>query len=163
MVQLFGDPFNLQGGANPHQTAPALALQPAASPQQPVNPQQSIPPKQTTPIAPRPVATTTPKPQPAPVNTNGLVGTAFSRFIGTRPSPVNPSVAEFFRTDTNQALTPQQLFSYASTLGLGQIGSFEQLKSNAQATPVLSLPMASPAPALSDPNQALAESAARRA
>ncbi|MGE0126674.1 MAG: hypothetical protein AB7U82_01120 [Blastocatellales bacterium] len=212
-VQLFGDPFNLQGnsqqlqgGYNPQQTGNPQAVgvaprgdapvfyrpdknNPAlyTSSGQPVNyeqylaqggrpdwgnviygpvPGMAAPRPAAQPVAPRGTApaqkpaaqsVSQPVPQPRPVqqvDPTGLVGSAFGQYIGARPSPSNPGVAEFFRKDTNQALTADQLFAYASSLGYGQISSFEQLKANASAPEQDGM-----SGGVVDPNEALASAA----
>src|ERR1044072_5130800 len=112
MVQLFGDPFNLQGNNQILQGGSAVALQPAGNPQQAYAPVPSVRPA---PVTTKPATTrrTAPAPRPAPAPTldpSGLVGSLYSPYIGARPSPANPSVAEFYRKDTGQALDQQGLF-----------------------------------------------------
>ncbi len=159
MTPLQGDPYNLQGSAPSIQGgAGAAALQPASSP---IGPQPFVGP--TTPAtAPRPAQAVS---KPA-TDFSYLISPSLSSYLGARPSPANPTVAEFYRKDSNQALTPEQLFGYASSLGLGQITSFDQIKTFAprvaSAAPVSSTPIPSTATpgAPTDPNQTLAQKAA---
>lgn len=149
-IVLQGDPYNLQGSSG-------AGLQPAGNPQQVYGP---VPPTVATPV-------TTPKPVAQPVHTSiprldatGLVGASLSPYIGARPSPSNPGVAEFFRKDSGEALDQTGLFNYASSFGFGNINSFEQIKNPGQLqTQLSSTP--TPATAPTDPNQSLARAAAQ--
>src|SRR6185503_9993831 len=132
---LFGDPFSLQGNNQNLQGGSGASLQPTGNPQQVYGPMPTTNPAPVA-VAPKPAPTVrrvAPAPRPAPKPTldpSGLVGGLYSPYIGARPSPSNPGVAEFYRKDTGQALDQQGLFNYANSLGFGQVNSFEQLKAN---------------------------------
>jgi hypothetical protein len=170
MPQLFGDPFNLQGNNQNLQGGNGGNLQPAGNPQQVYGPVPAVKPAPApVRVAPRP-APVARKPAPvrrvAPAPTldpSGLVGGPYSQYIGARPSPINPGVAEYFRKDTGQALDQQGLFNYASSLGLGQVNSFDQLKGHPNVQAAGAITNGSPAVELAppDPNQSLAQSAAQ--
>lgn len=166
-IQLFGNPFNLQGGG--------ANLQGGYNPQQTVNPQQPAPLVQVQavptpvrvapkPVAPRPVARPAPvyvAPRPVPVpqlNTAGLVGAGYDQYVGARASAQNPGVAEYYRTDNGQALSQNDLVSYiqpyAPHASSGNI--FDVLKQGYQ--PQVSTQVEQYQPVV-DPNQSLAESA----
>lgn len=86
---------------------------------------------------------------PAPTET---LNPTFSPFINNRPSPLNPNVLEYYRTDNNQGFADEQsLLAYANSLGKGTLTNRAQLLATQPSTPSTQ----------TDPNQALAEAAAR--
>jgi hypothetical protein len=129
-MDLYGNPTNLQGGSAAIQGG-SPALQPAGNPQQaaglygPPSPQPAAPVRTTPTLA-------APKPSyGAPVQTaqpDTQINSIFSSFIGSRPSPSNPGVLEYYNKQTGQRFSSaDQLYSFASTLGAGPINSFTQL------------------------------------
>jgi hypothetical protein len=131
-INLFGDPYNLQGStpslqggnanlflqvANPLAPAPAPASAPAPRLAQPVAPRPRT-------VAPAPVAPARPTAQPIQLNP------LYSKYVATRPSPSNPGVLEYYRTDTNQALNQSDLFSFLSAVTNTNVNSFEQINGN---------------------------------
>jgi hypothetical protein len=108
----------LQGGTNPQ-----LATNPQN--QQPTVPSSVQVPQQYITSAPAPAPVPAPQPQTAQVTP---LNSIFDPYIGSRPSPANGSVLEYFNKQTNQGFsTPQELFNFASGLGAGQVNSFDQL------------------------------------
>src|SRR5438309_2000629 len=98
----------LQGGASPQQTLNTQQVQGVQAPTPSLQPSVAVPNQYVTP-APAPV----PQPQqPAQVTP---LNSLFDPYIGSRPSPANPGVLEYFNKQTNQGFsTPQQLFNFAS-------------------------------------------------
>jgi hypothetical protein len=111
-IQLQGTTPQIQGGVNPQQ---------AANPQQPTV-ASSVP-------VPNQYITPAPAPQPQPQTAQVTpLNSIFDPYIGSRPSPSNGSVLEYFNKQTGQGFsTPQELFNFASGLGAGQVNSFDQL------------------------------------
>lgn len=126
MANLFGDPYNLQGGSVNLQGG-TMAPAPSPTPTPTVQSTQRKKASYST-IAPQ---ATSPRDQYVQNQFANQVGSSLSPFIGARASGSNPGVAEFYRTDNGQGFSnPNDLFSYASGLGYGDINSFDQLKSN---------------------------------
>lgn len=126
-INLFGDPTNIQGGTTTIQGS-SPTLQPAYNPQQPA-PYGPTPAPVQAPAAPKaPVAPTY---QPAPIQVaqpDTQINSIFSPFIGSRPSVSSPGTLEYYNKQTGQGFSdPQDLYSFASSLGAGVIGSFDQL------------------------------------
>lgn len=158
---LQGGAINLQGATPPLQGSDPQLQQPV-TPQQPVNPQNQQP---TAPSVTVPTQYTTPAPAPAPVPQPAQaaqpaqatpLNSIFDPYIGSRPSPSNSSVLEYFNKQTGQGFsTPQELFNFASGLGAGQVSSFDQL--HAQVNPQQQTQTTSGSS--TDPNQNLAQTA----
>ncbi len=83
-------------------------------------------------------APTAPKAPPAPrigtaasvqvAQKDAQINSIFSPYIGSRPSASNPGVLKYYNKQTGQGFsTPQDLYNFASSLGAGVIGSFDQL------------------------------------
>ena len=148
-ILLQGDPFSLQGGKQNLQGG-AVNLQPAASPQ-------------AGPVAPTPVAA--PKPVSKPVATRSTTPTAqpiqldplYAQFVGTRPSPVNPSVLEYYNAESGASFSNERdVLNYILT----RTGRYLSSLSELNATPTGSQGVGSPTPDVTDPNQSLARAAA---
>lgn len=138
---LYGDPYNLQGGGTTLQGS-SPTLQPAASPQQTASygstPQPApAPTTSTASYTPTPAPTVTATPIRTPVaQPDTQINSIFSPFIGSRPSGVNPGVLEYYNKQTGQGFSsPQDLYSFASTLGAGVINSFDQLHAPVGSSP----------------------------
>src|SRR5258706_8144019 len=135
---IYGNPIpTIQGGV-PNLQGSSPTLQPAG------NPQQAAPvygPPAPAPIQPRgPAAPAAPAPR---ISTSAAIQVArpdtqinsiFSQFIGSRPSASNPGVLEYYNKQTGQGFSnPQDLYNFASSLGAGTIGSFDQLHAPVQS------------------------------
>ena len=157
-IQLFGDPYNLQGGST--QLQGGVNPQTTFNPQQPATTQQtSVAPTPTTSVAP---STTSSVLTAQPKTLNSL----YSPYIGTRPSSVNPSVLEYYNKENNLAFPDQTTtLAYASTIAGFPLTDLRQLEAPVDtgvSTPAYTQPSA-PAPTQNptDPNQSLAEQAAK--
>jgi hypothetical protein len=84
------------------------------------------------------------------------INSIFSPHIGSRASASNPGVLEYYNKQTGQGFSnAQDLYSFASTLGAGVIGSFDQL--HAPVNGSFNTQVQSYAPA--DNNQTIAQNA----
>jgi hypothetical protein len=159
-IQLFGDPYNLQGGGT--------ILQGGVNPQQTANPQTqvygpvpvapkpvTVAPKPVAPkpiVAPRPVTPTYAAPKPVvPTAQPIAINPLYSQFVQTRPSPSNPGVLEYYNPQNNAGFSnPQDVFNYLLTQTGHQLTDLNQLT----ATP-------STQTIETDPNQQFAQYAAQ--
>ena len=138
---------DLLQGSSPNLQGSTPTLQGAANPQQAYGP---VPPTISGPTATAPTTTTAPKPAPAPiapiaptsvqvVQPDTQINPLFSPYIGSRPSASNPGVLEYYNKQTGQGFSsPQELYSFASSLGGGVIGNFNQLHAPVANTQVSS-------------------------
>jgi murein DD-endopeptidase MepM/ murein hydrolase activator NlpD len=88
------------------------------------------------------------------------------QYVGTRPSPSNPGVLEYYNLENNQALTEQDLYNFLTTKTGQLVNSFDQINAPAGGVQVagagLSVNNGNPAIEMyQDPNQELANAAAQ--
>lgn len=166
-INLFGDPFGLQGGGG--------NMQGGYNPQTTGNPQQVYGPVQNTPrpvaVAPRPVTPrpvvaprqAAPTPQPAPIVQPVAINPAYSPYVQTRASKTNPGVLEYYNPANQMGFSnPQDVFNYLRTMTGQSISDLSQLSAqqNGYTGAVLPTPTQTPTQT-ADPNQQFAQSAAQ--
>jgi hypothetical protein len=127
MIQLFGDPYNIQGNNQ--------NLQGGYNPQQAINPQQP-PASPVSPQAQKPVARKAAAPRPAPTAQPIQINSAYSPYVQTRPSPSTPGVLEYYNPQNGVGFSnPNDIFNYLRTTTGQSLTDLSQLSAPQYAQP----------------------------